>query len=125
MIGSSMAPARDGHMRLSTVVDRFPASVRWMLRAFAILIPLIFLLIVAHLALEYARDERAITTPALGISNFWRAVAMFSGFRPHDSDCCLAVALTMQAPGRRRGVIGALRLHRPHLLNTIKDCFDW
>lgn len=80
ILGSSMALARDEHMRLSTVVARFPASVQGVLRALTILIPLIFMLMVAHPALEYARDEGAVTTPALGISNFWRAVAMFSGF---------------------------------------------
>jgi TRAP-type C4-dicarboxylate transport system permease small subunit len=76
MLGAVVALRRGEHMRMTALVTRLAPPQRALLEALATAAALAFLLLVAWPALEYASDEAAITTPALEISNAWRAAAL-------------------------------------------------
>ena len=76
MLGAVTALRRGEHMRMTALVARLAPPSRAVLEAVAIAAALAFLALVVHPAWDYAADERAITTPALGISNLWRAAAL-------------------------------------------------
>src|SRR5437763_10490648 len=79
MLGAAVAFRRAEHMRMTAVV----ANARPMMRAYLDLVAtcaaLAFLLLIAWPAYEYAYEESFITTPALQISNVWRAAALPAG----------------------------------------------
>lgn len=93
MLGAVVALRRGEHMRMTAVVGKVSPSARRMLEALAIAASLAFLALVLWPAYEYASEEAFIVTPALEISNAWRAAAIPVG-----------VALML--------VFGALRLLR-------------
>ncbi|QJC57528.1 Sialic acid TRAP transporter permease protein SiaT [Polaromonas vacuolata] len=76
MLGSVVALRRGEHMRMTALVAKAGPQRRALLELVAVAACLSFLLMVAWPAWEYAADERAITTPSLGISNLWRAAAL-------------------------------------------------
>lgn len=76
MLGSVIALRRNEHMRMTALVTRLPARTRAYLDVFATGAALAFLLMVAWPAYEYTLEEAFITTPALEMSNFWRAAAL-------------------------------------------------
>lgn len=76
MLGSVCALRRSEHMRMTAVVNKFGPRGQARLEAVAIAACLAFLAIAAWPAWEYASDEFVITTPALGISNAWKASAL-------------------------------------------------
>jgi tripartite ATP-independent transporter DctM subunit len=76
MLGAVIALRRDEHMRMTAVVGMLPPARRAMLDAFATGAALAFLLLIVWPASEYAREEMFITTPALEITNAWRAAAL-------------------------------------------------
>jgi len=76
MLGAVVAFRRDEHMRMTAVVGMLPAPARATLDIFATVAALAFLLLIAWPAYDYARDEIAITTPALQLTNAWRAAAL-------------------------------------------------
>ena len=76
MLGAVTALRRGEHMRMTALVARLAPGPRAVLEAVATAACLAFLAMVVWPAFEYAADERAITTPALGISNLWRAAAL-------------------------------------------------
>ncbi len=76
MLGSVIALRRGEHMRMTALVSKAGPQRRALLELLAISASLAFLAMVAWPAWEYAADERAITTPALEISNLWRAAAL-------------------------------------------------
>jgi tripartite ATP-independent transporter DctM subunit len=63
-------------MRMTAVVGMLPEPARTTSDIFATAAALAFLLLIAVPAFDYARDEIAITTPALQLSNAWRAAAL-------------------------------------------------
>ena len=75
MLGSVVALRRGEHMRMTALVSK-ATKHRALLEAVATSACLVFLAMVAWPAWEYAADEQAITTPALEISNAWRAAAL-------------------------------------------------
>jgi tripartite ATP-independent transporter DctM subunit len=79
MLGAVVALRRGEHMRMTAFVGRLPPESRAVFEALAIVACLAFLAMVAWPSWEYANDEAAITTPALGISNAWRAAALPAG----------------------------------------------
>jgi tripartite ATP-independent transporter DctM subunit len=79
MLGSVVALRRGEHMRMTAVVAKATPQRRALLEAVATAACLAFLTLVLHPAWEYAADEAAITTPALEISNLWRAAALPTG----------------------------------------------
>ena len=76
MLGAVTALRRGEHMRMTALVGRLRPSSRAVFEAVAMAACLAFLGLVIWPAWQYAADERAITTPALEISNVWRAAAL-------------------------------------------------
>src|ERR1700743_3706187 len=63
-------------MRMTALVAIAGPRMRAYLDVVAVCAALAFLLLIVHPAYEYASDEGVITTPALQISNAWRAAAL-------------------------------------------------
>ncbi len=76
MLGSVIAFRRNAHMRMTALVAKLSPQRRAFLDVFATGAALAFLLMVVWPAYEYAQEEAFITTPALEISNSWRAAAL-------------------------------------------------
>jgi tripartite ATP-independent transporter DctM subunit len=79
MLGAVVAFRRAEHMRMTAVVASARPATRAYLDVVATCAALSFLLLVAWPAYEYAFEESFITTPALQISNIWRAAALPAG----------------------------------------------
>src|SRR3954447_635313 len=79
MLGAVVAFRRGEHMRMTAVVASAGPVARAWLDVVATCAALAFLLLVAWPAYEYAFEESFITTPALQISNIWRAAALPAG----------------------------------------------
>ncbi|MGE5094768.1 MAG: TRAP transporter large permease subunit [Betaproteobacteria bacterium] len=80
MLGAVVAFRGDAHMRMTAFVETARPAWRPFLHALALMAPLVFLVAVFPFAFEYASDERMITTPALEVSNAFRAAALPVGF---------------------------------------------
>jgi len=76
MLGAVIALRRGEHMRMTALVSKLSPERRRLLEAISVCAALAFLSMVAWPAWEYASDESFITTPALEISNAWRAAAL-------------------------------------------------
>jgi tripartite ATP-independent transporter DctM subunit len=76
MLGSVIALRLGEHMRMTAFVGMASSSVRAFLDTLAIVAALAFLLLIVEPAYEFAYEETYITTPALEISNVWRAAAL-------------------------------------------------
>ena len=76
MLGAVVALRRDEHMRMTAIVGKVSPPVRAFLDVLAVAAALTFLLLVVYPAYEFAHDEAVITTPALEISNAFRAAAL-------------------------------------------------
>ncbi|SIQ84519.1 TRAP transporter large permease subunit [Bosea sp. TND4EK4] len=76
MLGAVLALHRGEHMRMTGLVTRVPAHLRPLLEALALTASIAFLLMIIPHAIDYAEEENFIVTPALGISNAWRAAAL-------------------------------------------------
>jgi tripartite ATP-independent transporter DctM subunit len=76
MLGAVVAFRRGEHMRMTAFVNRAPPAARAFLDVVAIAAALAFLLMIAMPGYEYAVEEQYVTTPALEISNIWRAAAL-------------------------------------------------
>jgi tripartite ATP-independent transporter DctM subunit len=79
MLGAVIAFRRDEHMRMTACVELSPRPARAMLDSFATSAALAFLLLVAWPACQYALEQIPITTPALQITDAWRAAALPTG----------------------------------------------
>src|SRR5947208_12331884 len=79
MLGAVVAFRRAEHMRMTAVVASAGPAARAYLDVVATCAALAFLLLVAWPDWEYAFEESFITTPALQISNIWRAAALPAG----------------------------------------------
>jgi tripartite ATP-independent transporter DctM subunit len=76
MLGAVVAFRRSEHMRMTAVVARAGPTLRAYLDVVATCAALAFLLLVVAPSYQYAYEESFITTPALQISNSWRASAL-------------------------------------------------
>lgn len=76
MLGAVVALRRGEHMRMTGLVSRVSPATRSLLEALAITAAIAFLLLILPHALEYAHEETFIVTPALEITNAWRAAAI-------------------------------------------------
>lgn len=104
MLGAVVALRRGEHMRMTALVNRVSPSGRGFLEALALAAAFGFLLLVSHHAYEYASEEAMIVTPALEISNAWRAAAL-----PVGMALMLAVAvLRMLREGSLRVMLAAV-----------------
>lgn len=100
MLGAVVALRRGEHMRMTGLVNRVGPQARAMLETLALTIPLAFLALVMWPAFEYAYEEMPVVSPAMEISNAWRASAIPAG-------------LALMA------VVALLRLFRTHELRRI------
>ena len=98
MLGAVVALRRGEHMRMTGLVSRVVPGTRALLEALAITAAIAFLLLILPHALEYAEEEAFIVTPALEITNAWRAAAIPSG-----------VGLMLLAAGTRLLRFGSLK----------------
>jgi tripartite ATP-independent transporter DctM subunit len=76
MLGAVVAFRRNEHMRMTAIVAWASPRTQAFLDVFATGAALAFLLLIAWPAFEYAQEETFITTPALEITNAWRAAAL-------------------------------------------------
>lgn len=76
MLGSVVALRRGEHMRMTALVASAGPRLWAYLDVVATCAALAFLVLIVHPAYEYAYEESFITTPALQISNTWRAAAL-------------------------------------------------
>ena len=76
MLGSVIALRRGEHMRMTALVSKARPERRPLLEAVALAASLAYLAMVIWPAFQYASDEVAVSTPAMEISNAWRAAAL-------------------------------------------------
>jgi tripartite ATP-independent transporter DctM subunit len=76
MLGAVTAFQRGEHMRMTALVGLVRPRTRAFFDVLAIAAPFAFLVLVLHPAYEFASDEAFVSTPALDISNLWRAAAL-------------------------------------------------
>src|ERR1700676_1845264 len=76
MLGSVVAFRNAGHMRMTALVSKSRPAVQTFFDVLASVASIAFLLLTIGPALEFAHEERLITTPALEISGAWRASAL-------------------------------------------------
>ncbi len=79
MLGAVIAFRRDEHMRMTAAVGALPAPARATFDTFATAAALAFLILIAWPSCRYAAEEVPIVTPALQISDAWRAAALPAG----------------------------------------------
>ncbi|HWT18065.1 MAG TPA: TRAP transporter large permease subunit, partial [Variovorax sp.] len=79
MLGAVVALRRGEHMRMTALLQKVQPSTRAMLDAFAIAASVAFLVLIVWPSIDYAHEESFIVTPALEISNAWRATAIPAG----------------------------------------------
>jgi tripartite ATP-independent transporter DctM subunit len=80
MLGSAIALHRAEHMRMTALVGMLSPPTRLALDVVAIVGALTFLLLILPSAYDFAADEIAVTTPAMQVSDAWRAAALPVGF---------------------------------------------
>jgi tripartite ATP-independent transporter DctM subunit len=76
MLGAVVALRRGEHMRMTALVARLRPGARALMETISITAALAFLGLIMHPAWEYAVEEAFIVTPALEVSNVWRAAAI-------------------------------------------------
>ncbi|WP_159992668.1 TRAP transporter large permease subunit [Roseomonas sp. 18066] len=76
MLGAVVALRRGEHMRMTGLVTRVGPGAQLLLDTLALTASLAFLILVMHSAVEYAQEESFVVTPALEITNAWRASAI-------------------------------------------------
>jgi len=79
MLGAVIAFRRDEHMRMTAAVGALAAPARATADTFAAAATLAFLILIAWPSCRYAAEEVPIVTPALQISDAWRAAALPTG----------------------------------------------
>jgi tripartite ATP-independent transporter DctM subunit len=76
MLGAVVALRRGEHMRMTALLQKVQPATRAMLDAFAIAASVAFLVLIIWPSIDYAHEESFIVTPALEVSNAWRAAAI-------------------------------------------------
>lgn len=122
MLGSVLALTRGEHMKMTAVVKRWsPAWQAWA-QSVASLVVCVFVVMIVMPAARHASGQMEISTPALGMPDGWRAMAMPVGAALMF---CVAVARMLALPGMKVrlaalatvGIVaGALWLAAPGLL---------
>src|SRR3954463_12926442 len=104
MLGAAVAFRRGEHMRMTAVVAGARPATRAFLDVVATAAALAFLVMIAWPAYEYAYEESYITTPALQITNIWRAAALPVGI----GLMALFALLRLARAGNARIVLAAI-----------------
>lgn len=76
MLGSAIAFRRGEHMRMTALYAFLSQRMRTNLDAFALAASIGFIVLLFPAALEYAVEEAIVRTPAMDVSNSWRAAAV-------------------------------------------------
>ena len=76
MFGAVIALRRGEHMRMTGMLGYVSPATRAFLETIALVAPLALLVMILYPAYDYASEESFIVTPALEISNSWRAAAI-------------------------------------------------
>jgi len=76
MLGAALAIRRSENLRMNTVVNLLPASLRALAEPFALAVMLAFVVVLLPAAVEHVKVEAIVITPTLEISSSWRAAAM-------------------------------------------------
>jgi tripartite ATP-independent transporter DctM subunit len=76
MLGAALAIRRGDNLRMNTVVNRLPASLRAYAEPFSLAVMLAFIVVVFPASIEHVKVEAIVITPTLEISSSWRAAAM-------------------------------------------------
>ncbi len=103
MLGAAIALRRAEHMRMTALVSRAGPGRRPLLDAMALAASVLFLALLLGPTVDYASEQAAITTPAMQISDAWRASAL-----PAGTLCMLLVALLRLLRCGRAGLIAVL-----------------
>jgi tripartite ATP-independent transporter DctM subunit len=104
MLGAAVALRRGEHMRMTAIVSMVSPKARAFLEVLAIAAALTFLVLIVYPAYQFAHEELVITTPALEITNAWRAAAL-----PVGTALMLFIALMrLLEAGSWRHILGAL-----------------
>ena len=122
MLGSVLALARGEHMKMTAMVKRWPPAWQAWAQSIASLVVCVFVAMIVVPAVHHASGQMDISTPALGMPDGWRAMALPVG---SALMFCVAVARVLALPGRKArlaavatvGVVaGALWFATPALL---------
>lgn len=97
MMGAVVALRRGAHMRMTAVVSKLSNEKQALVEVIGIVASLAFLVMFLWPAWEYASDEAIITTPALEISNMWRAIAIPLGCALMETAAPLVAGITGKA----------------------------
>jgi TRAP-type C4-dicarboxylate transport system permease small subunit len=103
MLGAVTAFRRGEHMRMTALVARADPAQRAFLDMIATCAALAFLLLIVRPSWDYAYEESFITTPALQISNMWRAAALPIGI----GLMAIFALLRLLRTGNMRTLLGA------------------
>jgi tripartite ATP-independent transporter DctM subunit len=103
MLGSAIALHRAEHMRMTAFVGMLSPAKRRVLDVVATVAALTFLLLIIPSAYDFAIDEVPVTTPAMQVSDAWRATALPAGF----AIMILIGAIRLLEVGNWRHVAGA------------------
>ena len=79
MLGAVVALRRSEHMRMTTFVLMVPPVARSFVQSVGLSVSFVFLVLLLLPSIDYAHEEIFITTPALEVSNVWRAAALPTG----------------------------------------------
>jgi tripartite ATP-independent transporter DctM subunit len=98
MLGSVLALTRGEHMKMTAMVKRWsPAWQAWA-QSIASLVVCLFVAMIVVPAVHHASGQMVISTPALGMPDGWRAMALPVG---SALMFCVAVARVLALPGRK------------------------
>ena len=112
MLGAVVALRRGEHMRMNALVNKLQPGTRALLDTVAIAASLAFLAMVIWPAYQYAEEEAFIVTPALEVSNAWRAAAIPIGMALMALAAVLRLlrTSTLAQIGTAVGMVGAVVL---------------
>jgi tripartite ATP-independent transporter DctM subunit len=79
MLGAALAIRRGENLRMNTVVNLLPRTVRAFAEPFTLAVTLAFIVVLLPAAIEHVKLEAIVITPTLEISSSWRAAAMPAG----------------------------------------------
>lgn len=79
MLGAALAVKRNENLRMNTVVNLLPGTLRAFAEPFTLAVTLAFIVMLLPAAIEHVKVEAIVITPTLEISSSWRAAAMPAG----------------------------------------------
>ena len=126
MFGAAVALRHGQHMRLGVLAGRLPPRFQGWAETLAVAAPALFLLIVLQPAIDYAHEQAAVQTPALGWSGLVRALAMPVGCLLILAEC--AARLLRQRIADLLGVallLGAVAILLYFATPMLQDWGNW